>query len=385
MPSITKLLNSPSFCILPWISLTINTKGEITPCCINHFKLADSTEISNNQNEILNHPSFLKLRKGMMLGSLPLHFKQCSVTGKKTLREIKNESLIKILTNEDISRIENTKISGEIENPKIRYIDIRPSNICNLKCRTCSPEFSSRLHQEERSLIEFRKPFKLSDNQSLISGLKETYFAGGEPLIDEEHYKSLSLIPNDVSLIYNTNFTQTSFKNLSIFEFWKDREKLLVGVSIDDINDRLAYLRHGSDYNKIQENFRKFHKVIPNSFDKIKISITVSIFNILYLGEIIDDFIEKKLVNTDKITLNFLYYPSVFRCNSYKSLMGDSLEKAVSKINVESLRDQVNTFLTQNNDPECDPILFLEKVREKDKLRNENFEDVYPELAKFFI
>lgn len=385
MPNINSLLASKSFCILPWISLTISPKGDITPCCINQVKLLDGSQIPQNSHDVLNHVSIRLLRRMMLIGKLPGECEQCSVAGKKTLREIKNDDLVPLLSAEDIARIESTHTNGAIDDPKIRYVDIRPSNICNLKCRTCSPEFSSRIQQEEKAVISFQKPFKLSNHPELIGDLREIYFAGGEPLIDEEHYKSLRLIPPDVTLIYNTNFTQTSYKTQSIFDLWKNRENLSVGVSLDDIGDRLAYLRHGSDYTEIVNNFSKFHNLIPNSYEKIKISITVSIFNILFLGEIIDDFVEKRLVDPDKISIKFLHFPSYFRCNNFKELIGEARDVAVKEIKIEGLRNQVENFLRENTNDESDPSVFLEKVKDKDRIRNEKFEETYPKLAKFFI
>ena len=321
----------------------------------------------------------------MMLGVLPESCKQCSVSGKKTLREVKNESLINKISKIDIDRIENTSKNGSISDPKIRYVDVRTSNICNLKCRTCSPVFSSRIQQEEKSVIKFSKPLNLTKRPEILSELKEIYFAGGEPLITEDHYKILESLPNDVSVIYNTNFTVTSFKNISVFDFWEKKDKLFVSVSLDEIGNRLSYLRHGSDYDKIIENFKTFHKRIPNSFEKIKISITLSIFNIFYLHEILEDFEKHNLVKPENISINFLYYPSYFRCNNFEKELGQFRNEAVDKIKNEVIKNLVKTFLYENLDAENDFSKFLTMVEEKDKLRNERFKDIYPEIANLLL
>jgi organic radical activating enzyme len=385
MPDINSLLSSKSFCILPWLSVTVNTKGEITPCCISDTVLMDANAVNEHGHGVLNSQPFKTMRKMMMLGVLPESCKQCSVSGKKTLREVKNESLINKISKIDIDRIENTSKNGSISDPKIRYVDVRASNICNLKCRTCSPVFSSRIQQEEKSVIKFSKPLNLTKRPEILSELKEIYFAGGEPLITEDHYKILESLPNDVSVIYNTNFTVTSFKNFSVFDFWEKKDKLFVSVSLDEIGNRLSYLRHGSDYDKIIENFKTFHKRIPNSFEKIKISITLSIFNIFYLHEILEDFEKHNLVKPENISINFLYYPSYFRCNNFEKELGQFRNEAVDKIKNEVIKNLVKTFLYENLDAENDFSKFLTTVEEKDKLRNERFKDIYPEIANLLM
>ncbi len=378
------LLNSKSFCVLLWVGLTINTKGEITPCCVNHLKIADSSELSKDPNEILGHHLLRDMRKQMMEGKLPESCEACNVPGKRTVREIKNSAVIAQLTEEEIQNIENTPASGEIADPKIVYADIRPSNICNLKCRTCSPGYSSRIHQEEKSEIKFPKPFKLSEFPDFAKSLKEIYFAGGEPLIDEEHYRALDVVPNETTLVYNTNFTRLQFKNLNVLDYWRERKTLAVIVSLDDVGERLSYLRHGSIYSDILSNFKEFHNKIPNSFDKIRISITVSVFNILNLGEIISEIENQGLVKPDKISLNFLEYPKMFKCSNYRSIIGaDRLQESVIQIKHPLLRTQVENFLASNTDENLSLIeSFLATVNEKDQLRNEKFEEFFPELAR---
>ena len=48
--------------------------------------------------------------------------------------------------------------TGRIINFRMRYFDIRFSNICNFKCRTCGSAFSSKWEQEDlESRIRIRR------------------------------------------------------------------------------------------------------------------------------------------------------------------------------------------------------------------------------------
>ena len=98
------------------------------------------------------------------------------------------------------------------------------------------------------------------------------------------------------------------------------------------------------------------------------------------MHEILDDFQEKNLVDPKNISINFLYYPSYFRCNNFTAVLGKQRDDAVNKIKNEEIRLKVKRFLSENLDAEEDFTVFIEKVEEKDRIRNEDFKEFYPEL-----
>ena len=107
----------------------------------------------------------------------------------------------------------------------MRYFDLRFSNICNFKCRTCNYEYSSQWEQEDkrrgikRPIINFAKEDTalLQDVINQIPNIETAYFAGGEPLITEEHYiiieEMIRKNRTDIKLMYNTNLSNFKFKN----------------------------------------------------------------------------------------------------------------------------------------------------------------------------
>ena len=62
-----------------------------------------------------------------------------------------------------LSLIRSTKKDGTVEDFKLRYLDFRASNICNLKCRMCGGKFSSRIAKEEQE-----KPKKEKKKESWV-------------------------------------------------------------------------------------------------------------------------------------------------------------------------------------------------------------------------
>ena len=126
------------------------------------------------------------------------------------------------------------------ENPfEMTYWDIRFSNLCNLKCRSCGHIFSSQWYQDQAKLaggdwkdhnqvLNYAGRTETDMWEQLlphIDYVEQIYFAGGEPLLMEEHYRILDELVRrerfDVRLIYNTNFTHTDLKGKSVFEYWK--------------------------------------------------------------------------------------------------------------------------------------------------------------------
>ena len=74
-----------------------------------------------------------------------------------------------------------------------------------------------------------------------IDYVEQIYFAGGEPLIMDEHYRILEELERrgmfDVRLVYNTNFTQVRLKDRYVFDFWKKFKNVSVGASLDAMGD----------------------------------------------------------------------------------------------------------------------------------------------------
>jgi organic radical activating enzyme len=61
--------------------------------------------------------------------------------------------------------------------------------------------------------------------QEHIPHLERIYFAGGEPLIMEEHYRLLNELVKrkmfHVNLVYNSNFSKLAYKDQNVLEIWK--------------------------------------------------------------------------------------------------------------------------------------------------------------------
>jgi organic radical activating enzyme len=162
---------------------------------------------------------------------------------------------------------------------EIHYWDVRFSNICNLKCRSCGSIFSSRWYDDDVKLWgkELRPRVQFAGRheedvweqmQEHIPNLDQIYFAGGEPLIMEEHNRILKLLiakgNTKVRLIYNTNLTELKYKKENVIELWKHFPNICVAASLDDMKDRAAIIRSGTNWGQVEQNIRDIKRECPH-------------------------------------------------------------------------------------------------------------------------
>ena len=144
-------------------------------------------------------------------------------------------------------------------------------------------------------------------------GAEEFYFAGGEPLVTEEHYKLIEwLIQNDATkarLRYNTNFSKLAFKDYNLIELWSHFDEVELLASIDASNTLGEYIRKDMVWQDILEN-RKFIKPYP--FIKFKVAPTVSILNVLHIPELYEECLQLNIIEPDDLYINILERPSYY-------------------------------------------------------------------------
>jgi molybdenum cofactor biosynthesis enzyme MoaA len=213
--------------------------------------------------------------------------------------------------------------------------------------------------------------------QPHLDYVEQIYFAGGEPLIMEEHYLILEELERrgrfDVRLIYNTNFTDVKLKDRSVFDYWKKFKQVKISFSIDDINERFELQRNGASWEEVNQNIDKFNSHKSDIF-KTDVFTTVSILNVFYLPELI------QWANTQnfsyQISLNFLNQPE--------------------ELSIRNLPDEIKHEVKKklDNIPECQTVIrwmyqactikpnLSFYIDQLDQERNQNYRKSHYEFAK---
>jgi organic radical activating enzyme len=286
------------------------------------------------------------------------------------------------------------------------YWDIRFSNLCNLKCRSCGHIFSSQWYQDQAKLAGGN--WKERNTVLNYAGRTETdmwtqlephldyveqiYFAGGEPLLMEEHYQILDELVRrkrfDVRLIYNTNFTHTDLKGRSVFEYWKQFDSVAVGASLDASGIRGEYIRKGTDWAVVEQNRRDMLAICPEV--DFYISPTLSIMNAWHLPDFHKEWVAKGLIRAQDLNVNILQDPAHYRIDiapaAYKAVLTAKWRSHIEWLRpldplgraTQGFESAIAFMNATDNTPLIDT--FWRKTYELDSIRKENILDVIPEL-----
>ena len=387
-----------NFCVLPFMHSFV-THNNIGPCCayvknpqLNSFhQYWESAQLSNlKQNMLQDHRD-----------------SGCTICWDKedrgfpSLRNHSNE-----IYKEYVNEILNGKL---IDQPVV--LDLRLGNLCNLKCRMCTSEWSSQIADEilsnpelEWKNIPEQRVTEISNDgwellDKWIGKVQRVFMTGGEPTIIKKNLEYIEKIINtgrstEIDLIFTTNATNVNKEFLKIAEKFKS---VHFAVSIDGVNDLASYIRFPSNWNQIKQNL---YTIGQHNFG-IGINTTIQWLNMTRLNEMFDfveeyielkpkqfagvwfqlvqhptyldpiyapDFMKEKAINDIE---KFLKSGKIFKEEKYKTLLHGGLE--------DNLKSTI-TFLKESFGKQNNVDLFLKNMLQLDKLRNQKLFDILPEL-----
>lgn len=398
------LLNdSKTFCMFPWIHLNVTPKGDIYPCCSNDYTKPYGNTKEITLKEAFNSPSMKQLRLDMLNERKNDMCNFCykhEEAGPHSFRNYSKEHFGKHFD----EVVPTTQEDGTVDEFKMRYFDIRFSNICNFKCRTCGSEFSSQWGLEMNKNYDSKHPIVIHVDDGQGKVLEEVleqvehialaYFAGGEPLITEEHYVMLEEMirkgRTDITLRYNTNASNIKYKNHDVLDLWKHFKRIELSCSVDHYGERAEFLRSGTDWGKVESNLLTFRDLDYVSF---QMNTVFSIFNYLTIGEFYQYLKDKNIVRREDWyhSLYLAVHPNYYCAKSLpKSLKPLAQEKALAWADANDndgtslsrlVRDAVN-FANDGDDWNIVRTQFLGHTQSLDRIREESFWKTFPELNK---
>jgi sulfatase maturation enzyme AslB (radical SAM superfamily) len=346
----------------------------------------------DNVNDIVNTPAMKQVRAEMLANLQPNTCASCyreESHGLNSFRANKNSDIDNI----DLAKLmANTDSDGTIHDFKMQYWDSRFSNVCNLKCRMCGPGYS-HTWAEEVGL----RPFVIKANgdsswqESIkrygdLSLLREVYFAGGEALFQEEHWRMLDHLDklgmNDITITYTTNLTKLGYGKYKIEDYLKNFTNVLFIVSLDGTGQLLEYIRSGSKWDDICKNIEFVQQF---SGVKLKFNVVITIYNILHLSEIID-FAYNATRNQEKMDLTVAHGPSEMNIvNLPPALKAIAIERLRNNKHYATIKSKIEGVISYLGQ---DPIVEWDKVKSAtnklDSIRNENVLDVVPEFKSYW-
>lgn len=421
------------WCPIPWVHTSIKNNGDLRLCCQANtaknkgvlrnkngepFRADVPDDITNSKNSDLSS----SVRKKFLENQWPEECIRCrreESVGAVSRRQHE----VKRYTNKKQHLLDITDVNGRVNLAHLsqEYFDIRFGNLCNLKCRMCSPTESNMWYNDYSKLWN-TNTFKdthgtvtMSDDKKATVNLdyewihSEVFWqqlteqteiqyiqmAGGEPFIIPKHLEYLQTLiklgkANQITLEYNTNLTVLPQKLLDAFAHF--REVKLI-VSIDGIKKQNEYIRNPSKWGKLISNIERLESNRSKINMQVYLSVTVQMYNIFYLPEIYTQLcklIEQYDILHEKVRpfpishpvtnpkfMNIKYMP-----RALKDICIDKLQKSSYRSEFVPYINQLRADDTVDAAIEKEFAKFLKATNVLDDLRGESFRKTFSEFAK---
>ena len=386
---------------MPWIHLHLWPAGTTYPCCMSDPNLPVGDTQTQTLQEIWNGPEMRELRLNMLQDKPSDACRRCYELEQNGLGTLRQGSMTKVGP-KHWDKVTSTEEDGSAGDVNMAYLDIRFSNLCNLKCRSCGPQFSSSWFEDHKQMygkLDHPKILKVRDDMKnfmdeldpLLETVERVYWAGGEPLITDEHYRVLDkwieMGKRDVYMDYTTNFTQMRYKKKTAFEYWNAFDNVRVAASLDANHKRGEYLRKNMDWTQVVQNRRDMIEQCPHVY--FELTPTVSVYNVLNICDFHKEWIEEGLLEPANIRINILLDPTYMRLSILPVKKKDKIRlrylehlKYLDQFdNINHVKKDYESILNFINDDRSEEVkMFLYKTFKVDKLRQEDVFEVFPEL-----
>jgi hypothetical protein len=211
---------------------------------------------------------------------------------------------------------------GVVFQGKYQNWDLRPSNICNLKCTMCQPQCSTKWYEDIDIFYKHRGGIDIIETirnkgefdwdfvkKHAPNNAYKIYIAGGEPLYDKKVYNFVEYLSEfewnrkNTRLLFNTNGVSYTGKWKKVLNKFFTKPSFI--TSVDGIGDIDNYIRFPSNY---QEKLIQAKKLKKQNFD-IFYNLTISALNFPNAMQVIRKF---------NPGLNTLVHPNFLHINSLK-------------------------------------------------------------------
>ena len=385
--------------------------GSFRFCCATNNNINDSKNnrynINNTSMEhVWNSEHVRNTRLKMIAGEEIPECIKCveqESRGYKSMRSTANKEINYNSTdnNGNVSTMPNT-------------MELHYGNVCNLKCRMCSQNYSNQVGKELLEIgnsdpeflqwvikqsgnvnnwtnnlsVEYKwfenEKNKKKLNDFINKNISQLTVIGGEPTIIPEFYelfehcdKNVTLGKKHFTIVTNlTNINHNMTKWLPKLKNWT------LWASLDGIGARTEYIRYPSNFEKIKENLNFYKSILrQHKNGKIVFSPAIQLLNIDQLDEMLEwfiDFSEGEFgTNFDVSWMAQVWYPRI--CNydiaprEYRLKIADKLEQKIHlferhKSIISFYKNQIQNLRTDMLDKKTEKYLQECFIKYNDKL-----------------
>ena len=381
-----------NFCVMPFIHSFV-TPNIISPCCAYTKKIQ-----LNSKTQYWSSEQLKNIQQNMLDNVRDTGCNICwekEDRGYSSLRQHSNQIYA--------THIDQIKQNHKQDNPF--YLDLRLGNLCNLKCRMCTSEWSSQIAGEildnpneewvdtpKQKIIELdNDTWQLLDQW--IPYVRRVFMTGGEPTIIKRNLDYINKIiasghSANVELIFTTNATNI---NQNFIDIGKNFKSVSYNVSIDAVGELANYIRYPSNWQTIYNNLKN----IPSG---VSLNTTIQWLNMTRLNEIFD-FIETCGISFGGIWFQLVTHPKYLdpiyapkfmkeKCIADITAFLESEFLNQEKYNnilygeLKQSLQQVKAFLNTNLNNVNHTEEFLKRMEILDRLRGQKLFTVLPELKQ---
>ena len=402
---------SKTYCSLAFSHLYITTDGSVRPCCRFRFLTEDGERTewpAFNAPKVSEYDTLVDvLREGerhkiiqekMLAGEEVKGCRSCYIEEKQTGSSMRTT--------------ENKQwgTSFDKENVLVKSIEITFGNYCNLACRICCSELSTSWIEDEKKLQKDYNFFNIKKRTNVEKEWKTQDFStvevikitGGEPLLHPDFTKFLDMMistnrTHDISLMIFTNSSTipkqhlidrlSKFKNVKLY------------LSIDGYGKVQEYIRHNSNWDTTESTYIEWLKtelVYPNI--RVCFSPTISLFNIMYIEELIDWWLDKRIeihgeIKPHAVTHNIMNHPRLLSIHDFHKAKERANELEAYKnskefpLQIEVLLSTIIENLRNVNSNSIDHEQrkeFVQYTKDLDMLREQNIKATLPKLYNLY-
>lgn len=279
-------------CKYPFTYVSRSSEGYCKPCCRYKLDKEDYLDgsLRGSIEEAFQGKTFEKIRNKMIKGERLTGCQKCydeEETGQKSHGRVYTEYF-------------------NFTPGVLKGVNIAFSRECNLACRMCHPDYSTKWDSVWRKLHPDKKSIrtKYSHNFKNIVSQKDTFknveifdIVGGEPFINNSFYKFLEQLSHyDLSnkkIGVSTN--ATFFPKQKYIDTLLQFKELNLGLSVDGINRLGEYIRVYSKWSQVDKVADRWSQLKGNPSVYLYSYTTVSAYNVHDLYNIFKWSLKKKI------------------------------------------------------------------------------------------
>lgn len=425
----------PALCLAKWQQTSLHLTNGLTNSCY-HPPLheIDETLLKDNPSALHNTPYKKERRKEMLEGKKCDECSYCwniEDTGNYSDRHYRSGEPWAAI---HLDRIRNQAWDAD-EVPS--YVEVNFSNVCNLACSYCSPQFSSTWaaqaerfgpyptstpHNDIKHFEGRRKPIPNKNYNPYVEAfwkwwptlypeLRHFRMTGGEPILDKNTYKVFDYVLKNPKPDLHLNVTSNFSTDQGLFDYYLSKCKLLCEgetiehfmqfVSVDTFGKQAEYIRPGLVFNRLQDNVERFLTEIPG---RNSVTFIITMNNLVVPG--IQDLLQwiLDLRSKHSTTYQRVWFDTpLLRSPSWQSLQilpvayiwqMESLLNWMKKnreVGFNGFKDyeiqRMERIIAMMRKRNADPKLkqdFYKFFAEHDRRHGFKFTDVFPEMTTFW-